>query len=331
MTSIIKLSNIVTLTLKEEPELDDKIILKYIKNPNIMIETNDKILSIKSEYELLFDMKYIYYHLKINNINMHQPKEVIKNNSKEIKIENIYIYKINLSEQQEIVNMLDEIYKNINIEETSAYMKDYPIFNLLILKKNDEFNEIILLQDSLRRLIDENENLETIKNIENKYLMKNKPDKHYENYGGIILTHYENLMKIVDTITKNNSTINVLVSDVLPDKKVKKKAIIPEALSSTSISVPIDDPPLKNTKSNTKSKSITELKEMKKSVETNLCFVDDFMDYVIKSNKQRHNKEIKIKLDGPINRKDYVAEKIKIIEEEDDTIYDPPLKNTYKN
>jgi hypothetical protein len=64
-----------------------------------------------------------------------------------------------LEKQEEIVTFLDEIYKTSKIEDTIKYLKDKPIFNLLIDKNYDGFKNIIFFQENIPKLIFELENI----------------------------------------------------------------------------------------------------------------------------------------------------------------------------
>jgi type I restriction-modification system DNA methylase subunit len=66
--------------------------------------------------------------------------------------------------QQEIVEFLDEIYKTNSINDTVKYMKDYPIFNLLIDKNYSGFKQVIWFQENIPRLMAEMENIPKKKN-----------------------------------------------------------------------------------------------------------------------------------------------------------------------
>ena len=58
-------------------------------------------------------------------------------------LNNILIPSLSLSHQQEIVDLLDEIYKTYKIEDTIKYFGDKNIFNLLIEQKYDDFKTIL--------------------------------------------------------------------------------------------------------------------------------------------------------------------------------------------
>jgi hypothetical protein len=61
-------------------------------------------------------------------------------------------------ESKKIVNFLDEIYKTTSLDDTLKYIKDKPIFNLLINKKYEDFKEILYFQENLKQLFFELEN-----------------------------------------------------------------------------------------------------------------------------------------------------------------------------
>lgn len=132
--------------------------------------------SIQSKNTELFINEYIWYHLKINQNKLYKLQHgqgqphVNANDLKDFLIPNL-----SLQHQQEIVELLDELYKGkkittenadgeeetiikkYSIDNTIEYLKDYPIFNLLIQKKYDQFVGIIELQENLKILFKEKE------------------------------------------------------------------------------------------------------------------------------------------------------------------------------
>jgi restriction endonuclease S subunit len=105
-----------------------------------------------------FDNQYIYYYLKLNQ-SLFLKKEIDGGYQKgqaqphvyPSDVNNFLIPNISIEKQQEIVIYLDNIYKNANIENTTKYMKDYPIINVLLNNYND-FDKIIWFQDAIQRL-----------------------------------------------------------------------------------------------------------------------------------------------------------------------------------
>ena len=82
-----------------------------------------------------------------------------KNTLKEIQIPNL-----SLEHQTKIVDFLDEVYQENSLEETVKYMKDYPIFNLLINKDYDGFREILWYQKNIQFVMGEIVNVKRKKN-----------------------------------------------------------------------------------------------------------------------------------------------------------------------
>jgi len=108
-----------------------------------------------------FNKKFTLYYLIFNkpmyNCNA-QP------NISRDTLKNILIPNLTPQHQQEIVEFLDEIYKTNSINDTTKYMKDYPIFNLLIDKNYSGFKQVIWFQENIPRLMAEMENIPKKKN-----------------------------------------------------------------------------------------------------------------------------------------------------------------------
>ena len=112
--------------------------------------------------------KYIYYYLRIN-INVLE-KEFSGGGLKWLnreKITNIKIPSISLPHQEKIVEFLDKIYKTYKIEDTVKYFGDKDIFNLLLEKKYEEFENIIWYQEQVPKLIYQ---LEQVPKLKNDYI-----------------------------------------------------------------------------------------------------------------------------------------------------------------
>jgi hypothetical protein len=144
----------------------------------------------------LYNIKYIYYYLNLN-ISILESKysgsdKKSLNNS---NFEKILIPNLSIDCQEEIVKLLDEIYTDLNIDETIKYFKDKPIFNLLIEKKYDDFKDIIYLQSKLPFITSE---LEKIPYIITELEINNKDTKLYKKE----INHIFNLI--------NNININIL-------------------------------------------------------------------------------------------------------------------------
>jgi len=142
--------------------------------------------------------KYIYYYLKINFCTLYK---LYKGNGlkhlSSTDLKKFMIPNLSLDHQNEIVEFLDDIYKNIKIEDTIKYFKDKPIFNLLIEKNYNGFKDIIYFQERVPVLIQELERVPVlIQELErvpvNKNLMirsifnKYKPKSEIMKLGDIV-------------------------------------------------------------------------------------------------------------------------------------------------
>ena len=63
---------------------------------------------------------------------------------------NIKIPSLTLLHQEEIINLLDRLYKTYKIEDTVKYLSGFNIFNLLINKQYQEFEDILWYQEQYR-------------------------------------------------------------------------------------------------------------------------------------------------------------------------------------
>jgi len=133
------------------------IILGTGGSPNIKMDKNFSC----SDHNIIFmvnngNLKYIYYYLYINikilNDGFHG--NGLKNLSKKY-VETIKIRKISDEHQQEIVTILDELFKNKDINKITEVIKDMPLFDLLIKKRYEDFMDAIHL---IYRKIETDEN-----------------------------------------------------------------------------------------------------------------------------------------------------------------------------
>lgn len=106
------------------------------------------------------NIKYIYYYLKINFNKLYElyKGQGLKHLSL-LDLKKFLIPNLSIEHQEEIVKFLDEIYQTAKIEDTIKYLKDKPIFNLLIDKNYDGFKNIIFFQENIPKLIYELENI----------------------------------------------------------------------------------------------------------------------------------------------------------------------------
>lgn len=121
------------------------------------IETKDK--KILNEY-------YLYYYLKFNQENIYklqhgQGQPHVNTND----MTNFLIPNLSIDCQEEIVKLLEEIYTDVDIDETIKYYKEKPIFNLLIEKRYEDFKDIIDYQPRLKFITSELNNIKKYNNI----------------------------------------------------------------------------------------------------------------------------------------------------------------------
>jgi hypothetical protein len=122
----------------------ETIIIGHLINGNIEIHINQNFsctpecILIDINNNVNFNLKYIYYNLKLRNF------KLLLNNTRGINniiriLERFLITQIELEHQNEIVNLLDEYFIQYNINEN-----DYNFFmNLLINKEYSKFYKII--------------------------------------------------------------------------------------------------------------------------------------------------------------------------------------------
>lgn len=112
-----------------------------------------------------FSNIFIYFYLRLNII-------MVENGFSggglkwlnRAKIKAFKIPKLSLGHQQEIVDFLDKIYETRSIEQTTKYLKNIPIFNLLIMKDYTMFERMMYYQDNIKFLQEEIAGVETKRN-----------------------------------------------------------------------------------------------------------------------------------------------------------------------
>lgn len=144
------------------------IILGSGGNGSLFIDSNfscsadNFLMNIKNTN---FIMKYVYYYLKINFGELYKLysgqalKHISKVNLLKYKIPNIP-----LEHQNEIVEFLDKVFENESIDEFNKHLKDFPIFNLLLSKNYNDFNEMLHYKNRLIFVKDEIKNIERCRN-----------------------------------------------------------------------------------------------------------------------------------------------------------------------
>jgi type I restriction enzyme S subunit len=137
------------------------IIPEYLNGANLTencVKLTIKNRIIDKNY-LFYYLKLIYYDIiKIGSQGNCQPKLGI------FQINDFQIPNLPLEHQTEIVEFLDEVYQDSSLEDTVKYMKDYPIFNLLINKDYDGFREILWYQKNIQFVMEEIVNVKRKKN-----------------------------------------------------------------------------------------------------------------------------------------------------------------------
>lgn len=142
--------------------------------------------------ENIFNKSYVYYYLKIKQndiLKNYQKGQAQPSLDKNKLLNEFLIPNLPLKHQEEIVELLDEIYKGkkITIEnpdgeeetiikkyymaDTIKYLKDYQIFNLLIQKNYEDFRELMDLQENLKFLFGERELIKRKKLLEIKGIL----------------------------------------------------------------------------------------------------------------------------------------------------------------
>lgn len=98
-----------------------------------------------------------------------------------------------MEHQEEIVKLLDEIYTDVDIDETIKYYKDKPIFNLLIEKNYKGYKDIIYYLSKIPFIKSE---LEKIPYIISDLEINNKDTQLYKKYINNIFNLINNISKI---------------------------------------------------------------------------------------------------------------------------------------
>lgn len=140
---------------------------KCVRVINGKIFLNDSAMSIKTKN--IMDLSFIKYYLLLNQINIfnnYTSGQGQQNTETEKLKKEFLIPNLTLPHQEEIVKFLDEVYETVKIEDTVKYLKDKPIFNLLIDRNYDGFKDIIYFQENIPKLIYELENIPKKKNLQ---------------------------------------------------------------------------------------------------------------------------------------------------------------------
>jgi type I restriction-modification system DNA methylase subunit len=211
--NVIKISNINNFNVYHDDNITIKKDIKYNKytinfndilicltgsaGPKIALYNYNKesyinqrvgkfILKDNKKYNIN-NIKIIYYFLLISDFNNKVWKIHFGNDksngqpnfsSKKI-CDEIMFPSLSIEHQQEIVDLLDEIYRTYKIEDTVKYFSEYNIFNLLIEKKYDEFKNILWYQEQIPRLIC---SLEQIPRLKKDYIRSLFNTTKYKEY-----------------------------------------------------------------------------------------------------------------------------------------------------
>ena len=111
---------------------------------------------------------FVWYYLKFNQkyiLTNCQKGQAQPSLNKDKLLNEFLIPKLPLEHQEEIVKLLDEIYTDVNIDETIKYYKDKPIFNLLIEKRYEDFKDVIDYQPRIKFITSELDNIKKYKNM----------------------------------------------------------------------------------------------------------------------------------------------------------------------
>jgi type I restriction-modification system DNA methylase subunit len=136
-------------------------------------------------YYLKFNQKYI-----LTNCQKGQAQPSLDKNK---LLNEFMIPNLTIDHQEEIVKLLDEIYTDVNIDETIKYYKDKQIFNLLIEKNYKGYKDIIYYLSKIPFIKSE---LEKIPYIISDLEINNKDTQLYKKYINNIFNLINNISKI---------------------------------------------------------------------------------------------------------------------------------------
>ena len=91
-----------------------------------------------------YNRMFLYYYLMINNEQI--KTKVEKNGPRNInssKLLSIFVPNISIAHQEEIVELLDRLYKTYKIDDTVKYLSSANVFNLLINRQYQDFESIL--------------------------------------------------------------------------------------------------------------------------------------------------------------------------------------------
>ncbi len=160
-----------------------------------------------------FKIKYLYYYLSLNKYDVENKYEGgDKKSLNLINFEKILIPKLKLEEQEEIINFLDKYFKKNNLNEFIEYLGKFNIFQLLIEKKYDFFNDlqnyIKIIKNTEKRIEEQDWKIEN----KRKYLKIIR-----EGYD-IVASYYNNI-KSEEINELFQSQINLIIEKEFIEKK----------------------------------------------------------------------------------------------------------------
>ena len=127
---------------------------------------NDSGMSIDIKHEEKYNIKFVKYILFFNQQQIYDKYAQgtgQKNMMTGKLLEEFYIPQLSTIHQEEIVTLLDRIYTTYKIEDTVKYLQKAKLFNLLIHKQYDEFENLLWYQEKLPRMYDDLKQVDRIK------------------------------------------------------------------------------------------------------------------------------------------------------------------------
>ena len=171
--------------------------------------------------EKIINENFLWYYLKFNQELIYKLQHgngqphVNTNDMKDFLIPNLP-----QEHQEEIVNFLDDIYQTAKIEDTIKYLKDKPIFNLLIARNYEGFRDIIFFQENIPKLIFELENIPKKKNLQVQSIFQSyRPQCEIKKLGDIVEINpvhkfeYKFINYVEISSIKNNKIIDTTFYD----------------------------------------------------------------------------------------------------------------------
>ncbi len=160
-----------------------------------------------------YKIRYLYYYLFLNKYDVQSKYEGGDKKSLNLNnFEKILIPKLNLDEQNNIIKFLDKYFEKNNIDEFTDYLGNFNIFQLLIEKNYDFFNN---LQNYIN----------IIKNAEKRIEVQDWKIENKRKYSKIIKEGYDLIGAYYNKIPNEDinelfqSKINLIIEKELIEKK----------------------------------------------------------------------------------------------------------------